>query len=297
MFIEYLLLARQCSEYFTCAVSPNLFFVCFNDFIYLLGRGEGRERNINVWLPLTCPQQGPGPQPRHVPWLGIEPPTLWFAGKHSIHWVAPARAVSSHLDHPLGQPLLFLGKETRCTEGLGYLIGILDLPCPKILIFPFSLFWNDSATYPISQASSLFLRFQSFCTTSKIPSTQLLLLNSTTKAPDLSILIFWLDYFVTLLLTSLKIIPHMATMYSKIKSFRSHYSLSLNSSVTYPTKSKFLFMANKAIRELASVQVCFFRPMSLLWLVVLQSHAGPFVCHTCHACCCPKHAPLHLLSV
>ena len=25
---------------------------------------------------------GPGPQPRHVPWLGIEPATLWFAGWH-----------------------------------------------------------------------------------------------------------------------------------------------------------------------------------------------------------------------
>ena len=42
------------------------------DFIYLLlERGEmkekERERNINVWLPLTCPFWGPGPQPRHVP--------------------------------------------------------------------------------------------------------------------------------------------------------------------------------------------------------------------------------------
>ena len=25
------------------------------------------------------PHCGPGPQPRHVPWLGIEPVTLWFA--------------------------------------------------------------------------------------------------------------------------------------------------------------------------------------------------------------------------
>ena len=61
----------------------------FKDFIYLfLERGEGREkereRNINVWLPLTCPHNwGPCPQPRHVPQLGIEPATLWFTG--SIH--------------------------------------------------------------------------------------------------------------------------------------------------------------------------------------------------------------------
>ena len=36
---------------------------------------------------------GPGPQPRHEPWLGIEPATLWVAGRHSIHWATPARAI------------------------------------------------------------------------------------------------------------------------------------------------------------------------------------------------------------
>ena len=35
---------------------------------------------------------GPGLQCRHVPWLGIEPMTLWFEGQHSIHWATPARA-------------------------------------------------------------------------------------------------------------------------------------------------------------------------------------------------------------
>ena len=41
-------------------------FLFFEDFIYsFLERGEGkekeRERNINVWLPLTCPLLGTGP--------------------------------------------------------------------------------------------------------------------------------------------------------------------------------------------------------------------------------------------
>ena len=35
---------------------------------------------------------GPGPQPRHVPWLGIKAASLWFTGQHSIHWATPARA-------------------------------------------------------------------------------------------------------------------------------------------------------------------------------------------------------------
>ena len=37
------------------------------------------------------PYWGPGLKPRHVPWLGIKPATLWFAGQHSIHWVTSAR--------------------------------------------------------------------------------------------------------------------------------------------------------------------------------------------------------------
>ena len=72
----------------------------FKDFIYLfLEKGEGRvkerERSINMWMPVTCSPLGAGPQPRHVPWLGIEPATLWFAGQCSIHWAAPARALFS----------------------------------------------------------------------------------------------------------------------------------------------------------------------------------------------------------
>ena len=38
------------------------------------------------------PNRGPGPQPRHVPWLGIELVKFWFASQHSIHWATPARA-------------------------------------------------------------------------------------------------------------------------------------------------------------------------------------------------------------
>ena len=40
---------------------------------------------------LRDPHYGPGLQPRHVPWLGIEPVTLWFSGWCSIHWATPDR--------------------------------------------------------------------------------------------------------------------------------------------------------------------------------------------------------------
>ena len=39
------------------------------------------ERNINlIGYLLYIPNWGPALQPRHVPWLGIELATYWFAG-------------------------------------------------------------------------------------------------------------------------------------------------------------------------------------------------------------------------
>ena len=71
-----------------------IYWFFFKIFIYLfLDRGEEKERNINVWLPLTYPPHwGPGLQPSHLPWLGIGLLTLWFAGQHSVHWATTARA-------------------------------------------------------------------------------------------------------------------------------------------------------------------------------------------------------------
>ena len=66
-------------------------------FIYFRQRGmEGkREGNINVRLPLTHPPHWePGLQPKHVPWLGIEPEALGFAVWRSTHWATPAKAIN-----------------------------------------------------------------------------------------------------------------------------------------------------------------------------------------------------------
>ena len=50
--------------------------------------GSGVRETLISWLSYT-PNWVPGPQPRHVPWLGIEPATFWFTGQHSSHWATP----------------------------------------------------------------------------------------------------------------------------------------------------------------------------------------------------------------
>ena len=63
------------------------------------GRKRGRETSMCGCL--SCaPYWEPGPQPRHLLWLGIEPATLWFASQHSIHWATPARTRSIILNRP-----------------------------------------------------------------------------------------------------------------------------------------------------------------------------------------------------
>ena len=77
-------------------LSVVLFFLRFfkKDFIYFFRKRKGQEKRRETLMCgclLYTPYWGPGPQPRHVPWLGIEPATLWFTGLHSIHWATPAR--------------------------------------------------------------------------------------------------------------------------------------------------------------------------------------------------------------
>ena len=69
------------------------FFLKFLKRFYLfLERDEGKEKEKTMCGGLShAPYWGPGLQPRHVSWLGIEPTILWLAGPHSIHWTTPAR--------------------------------------------------------------------------------------------------------------------------------------------------------------------------------------------------------------
>ena len=67
------------------------------DFIYLFSeRGEGKEieweRNINVWLPLTCPLLGTWPTTQACALIGNWTSDPLVRSLCSIHWTTPARA-------------------------------------------------------------------------------------------------------------------------------------------------------------------------------------------------------------
>ena len=65
----------------------------FKDFNLFLDKGKGRKRGreTSMGCLLHIPNWGPSLQPRHVPWLGIEPATFQFTGRCSNHWGTPAR--------------------------------------------------------------------------------------------------------------------------------------------------------------------------------------------------------------
>ena len=47
---------------------------------------------------LLHPNQWPGPEPRHVPWPGIEPATFWLVGQCPAHWASQGWGMAySHL--------------------------------------------------------------------------------------------------------------------------------------------------------------------------------------------------------
>ena len=69
---------------------PSIHF-CFLKILFILDRGQGREkereRNINLWLPLMHPLLGT--------WPATQASNQWLFGsqvQRSIHWATPARA-------------------------------------------------------------------------------------------------------------------------------------------------------------------------------------------------------------
>ena len=78
----------------TCSHIQDFLFFKYYLFVFRERKGgkkRGKETSMCCCLSHAS-HWGPGLQPRHVPWLGIELATLWFTGRHSIHWATPAKA-------------------------------------------------------------------------------------------------------------------------------------------------------------------------------------------------------------
>ena len=92
MFLSY----TDVSFFLSLSAPPFLFlffFLRFYLFIYLLeGKEKERKRNINVWLPFTCPQLGTWPATQACAPTGNRTGDLWSTGQCSIHWATHARA-------------------------------------------------------------------------------------------------------------------------------------------------------------------------------------------------------------
>ena len=84
-------------------VNKAVFILRFFFHLLFLNKGEGREkareRNTYVrkkhWLAAfhTFPDWGLIPQPRHVPWWGIEPMAFHFLGWHPTNWPTPVMPI------------------------------------------------------------------------------------------------------------------------------------------------------------------------------------------------------------
>ena len=173
--------SRICKSYCYLNVSHNLLiiyskavFFFKEDFIYLFifkrflkfifregkgGRKRGREISMCGCLS-RAPYWGPGPQPRHVPGLGIKLATLWFA----------ARTQSTELHQPGQKNFIYFQREgkgggKRGQETLMNERNINQLPlvspitrdltyhpgmCPDLESTwqPFSLQYNSQPTEP-----------------------------------------------------------------------------------------------------------------------------------------------------
>ena len=73
--------------------SPCVFVYCWHN------TGSCWPGSASCGCLLHTPNWGPGPQPKHMLWLGIKLMTVWFTGRHSIHWATSARRWLIFYDH------------------------------------------------------------------------------------------------------------------------------------------------------------------------------------------------------
>ena len=101
----------------------GFFFYFFYLFLERIREGEKHQCMVTSRAPLLETWRATQACPRHVPWLGIKPATLWFTGRCSIHWATQARAVCGFFKRnylglqkflpPTQSPLVFVARCCR----------------------------------------------------------------------------------------------------------------------------------------------------------------------------------------
>ena len=101
LFFNFVFYVFNC--YFIFEIISSIAKICYHTcnflktfYLFIFREREGGRRRGGETLIgclLHASNLGPGPQPGHVPWLGIKPLTFWFIGQHPIHWATLARAL------------------------------------------------------------------------------------------------------------------------------------------------------------------------------------------------------------
>ena len=108
-------------------------------------RGWGRDGNIVVrekhWLAILhmLPDWGSNPQPRYVPWLGVEPATFCCTGQHSNQLNLLSRAPSLSFT---SLQILFCQWENISHPFPAKSVALLS-PCNCALLQPISCLWDS----------------------------------------------------------------------------------------------------------------------------------------------------------
>ena len=97
----------------------SIFLLGFYLFIFREEGSQGERGEKHQFVVAShAPYWGPGPKPRHVPWLGIKPVTFWFTGLYSVHWAIPASAIT--LNHASIKCVDFFTRLSLCSGHLFY---------------------------------------------------------------------------------------------------------------------------------------------------------------------------------
>lgn len=145
-------------------------------FFFLRKRGGGKEYQISMqeWsfsCHLHVSYKGLSPQPKHVPWLGIEPATFPWMGWHLTNWATAAKANTWFLCSIHNSLPSFPFSEICILISISISLKLFLQLFPFYFILPYS--YNSSALVRIPDLSHLLLPSQTLLFKTELPPSLL----------------------------------------------------------------------------------------------------------------------------